>query len=436
VASSSLRLSALLGAVALIAGFPVARAMIPAPAIAAAQDGVRGEIPGQADAFVNAIGVDSHFNYGGVYIKNFPAISSALIGSGIRHIRDGGKPYPGYLQRLATLGSHGIYHSAGFSVTATPAYVESTLSKFAPYVDFVESENEYDSSARRNPQWAATLVDAQKSLYAAVHGDPRFSSITVLGPPLARLKFYSLLPSLDAYEDAGNLHYGTCDDPPGTDTRRQSARRAHALLRVSTQTKPIWTTETGYNSDTLRPCHLPDDVIAKYDPRTVAERWNLGEPRIFFYQLADMPRDPVFGGMGLLHADGSPKPQFSALKSMIGLLEDRGSSFTPTPLTYALSGDSQNVHRTLLQKRDGRYELLLWLEAPAWRSTSPDHRVGIPLDVRPQTISVLLPGSIASAKLYRYNSNWDLAPEQLAIRGRSVQVPVSDAVSFLELGQH
>jgi len=431
VASSSFRLGALL-AVALAGGYLMGPAVVPSSAGAATQD----EIPGQADAFVNAVGVDSHFNYGGIYIKNWPAISSALIGSGIRHIRDGGEPYPGYLQRLATLGLHGIYHSEGFSVTATSSLIQKRLSRFAPYVDFVEGQNEYDSVARRDPEWAARLVDAQKTLYATVHGDPRFSNVTVLGPALARPRYYSLLGSLDAYEDAGNLHYGTCDDPPGIDSPHQSTRRVHALLRASTQTKPIWTTETGYNSDTLRPCHLPDDIIAKYDPRTVTEHWNLGEPRIFFYQLADMPRDPIFGGMGLLHADGSPKPQFTALKSMIGLLEDRGSSFTPTPLNWALSGETQNVHHTLLQKRDGRYELLLWLEVPAWKSTSRDHRVGVPLDVRPQTISVTLPGSIPSAKLYRYTSNWDLTPEQLAIRARSVQVQVSDEVSFLELNPH
>lgn len=430
MAFPSLRLGALL-AVALIDGFAMARGTAPS-AVAATQD----ETPGQADAFVNAIGVDSHFNYGGVYITNWPAISSALIGSGIRHIRDGGEPYPGYLQRLTTLGSHGIFHSAGFGVTATSSLIQKRLSRFAPYVDFVEGANEYDSVARRDPQWVTTLTDAQKTLYETVHGDPKFSNITVLGPALARPRYYSMLGSLDAYEDAGNLHYGTCDDPPGIDSPHQSARRVHALLRVSTQTKPIWTTETGYNSDTLRPCHLPDDIIAKYDPRTVTERWNLGEPRIFFYQLADMPRDRVFGGTGLLHADGSPKPQFTALKSMIGLLEDRGSSFSPTPLAYALSGDTQNVHHTLLQRRDGRYELLVWLEVPGWKSTSPDHRVGVPLDVRPQTISVSLPASIRLAKLYRYTSDWDLAPAQSAIRGRSVQVQVSDEVSFLELNPH
>jgi len=429
-----LRIGALSAATALIVGVPVARAARLSAAAAATQDRSQGETPGRADAFVDAVGVDSHFNYNGTsYIRNWPAISSALIGSGIRHIRDGGKPEAAYLERLAMLGSHGIDHNAGFALTATPAYVESTLRTFAPYVDFVETQNEYDSAAKTDPQWADKVIAAQKTLYATVHGDSAFSRVTVLGPALARQRYYSMLGPLDAYEDAGNLHYSTCDDPPGVDTPRQSVRRVHALLRMSTQTKPIWTTEAGYNSDTLRPCHLPDDIIAKYDPRTVAERWNLGEPRIFFYQLADMPRDSVFGGTGLLHADGSPKPQFTALKSMIGLLADPGPAFAPSPLKYAIGGNTKDVHHTLLQKRNGRYELLVWLEVPAWKSTSADHRVGTPLDVRPQTISVTLPPLVASAKLYRYAHNWSLTPSPVAIRGGSAQFEVSDAISFLEL---
>jgi hypothetical protein len=62
-----------------------------------------------------------------------------------------------------------------------------------------------------------------------------------------------------------------------------------------------------------------------------------------------MPYDPVFGYMGLLHADGSPKPQFTALVNLIHLLSDRGPSFTPTALQYSMSGDTRNVDHTLLQ---------------------------------------------------------------------------------------
>lgn len=391
------------------------------------------ETPGQADAFVNSIGADSKFSYRGTpYVRLFPTISKLLIDSGIRHLRDSAPATPDYLERMATLGAHGINHSQGFNVKATAAHITSTLKTFAPYVDFVESQNEYDSQRRNNPDWISELIAAQKTLYTTVHGNPAFNGITVLGPALSHQQLYAALGPLDQYEDAGNLHYSPCDYHPGVDIRgHEGMRRMHRLLRSSTQTKPIWTTEAGYN-DGSRVCRVPDDVIAKYDPRTSALRWNLGEPRTYYYQLVDLLSDPTFGNMGLIFADGSPKPQFTALSSLIHVLNDPGRAFTPTPLRYSMSGDTRNVDHTLLQKRDGRYELLVWLELPAWKSLD-NHLSGMPIDVPPQTVSISLPASITSATIYRYAPNWNLTPAPLSVRNQSAEVKVTDAISVIEL---
>ncbi len=391
------------------------------------------ETPGQADAFVDSIGADSKFSYrGSPYVRLFPTISKMLIDSGIRHLRDSAPPTPDYLERMATLGSHGIRHSAGFTVKAKPGHITSILTTFAPYVDFVESQNEYDSQRKNNPNWISELIAAQKTLYTTVHGNPAFNGITVLGPALSHQQLYAALGPLDQYEDAGNLHYSPCDYHPGVNiVGHEGMRRMHRLLRTSTVTKPIWTTEAGYN-DMSRVCRVPDDVIAKYDPRTSALRWNLGEPRTYYYQLVDLPSDPTFGNMGLIFADGSPKPQFTALASLIHVLNDPGRPFTPTPLHYAMSGDTQNVDHTLLQKRDGRYELLLWLEVPSWKSLD-NHRSGVPIDVQPQTVSISLPTSITSATIYRYASDWNLTSAPLPVKNQSAQVKVTDAISVIEL---
>lgn len=394
-----------------------------------------GELPGQSDAFVNSIGVDSAFSYrGSTYTREWPTISAALIASGIKHIRDGGAPTPAYDQRMATLGAHGIRHAAAFNVGATPQYITSTLTTFAPYIDFVEPQNEYDSfAARSDPDWTSKIIAEQRTLYTTVHGNPAFSGITVLGPALAHQQLYAALGGLDQYEDAGNLHYASCDDNPGLGIPGRGLLKLHAMIRASTQTKPIWTTEMGYNDHSPRLCEVPDDVIAKYDPRTSAERWNQGEPRSYFFQLADMPYDPVFGHMGLLHADGSPKPQFTALTSLIHVLTDAGPSFTPTPLQYAMSSDTQNVDHTLLQKRDGRYELLLWLEVPSWKSDNHVNGTGRRINVPLQNIALTVPSSITSAKVFRYGPDWKMTSTDVRISGGSVHLNVSDTIAVLEL---
>ncbi len=396
------------------------------PNAAAAAD--TGPAVAPADSFVDAIGVDSHFNYrDSPYVTEWPALSAALIASGIRHIRDGGSPASDYNARLATLGEHGIKHGAGFSIRATPEVIKSHITAFEPYLEDVESPNEYDSS--KDPDWVANIVAFQKMLYTLVHGNPAYAGIKVLGPPLARQQYYSQLGPLDDYEDAANLHITTCDLNPGTDDeRRGSIAYTHALVRASTANKPIWTTETGYNDDMTRPCALADDTIAKYDLRTLAEKWNAGEQRVYFYQYADMPSDRIFGGMGMMHADGTPKAQFTALSSMIHLLADPGAPFTAQPLRYAVGGSDANVHRTLLQKRDGRYELLMWLEVRSW---DPKSRTA--LAVQPQTVTLTLPKSITSAKLYAFNANYALASTPLALRGGTASVKVTDAVSVVEL---
>lgn len=393
----------------------------------------QAEPVGQSDAFVDSIGADSKFSYlGSSYTVNWPTISAELIKSGMRHLRDSAPPTPDYLERMATLGAHGIDHSAGFSVNATPHDIVKYLARFTPYIGFVEPQNEYDSRRNQDPNWANELVASQKTLYTTVHGNPAFKGITVLGPPLAHQQLYASLGALDQYEDAGNLHYAPCDFNPGVDIpSHQGIRFMHSLVRASTQTKPIWTTEAGYN-DMTHACQVPDDIIAKYDPRTIAVNWNHREPRTYFYQLVDLPSDPTFGHMGLISSDGSPKPQFTALASLIHVLEDRGRPFAPAPLHYVLSGDTAHVDRTLLEKRDGRYELLLWLEVPGWKSLD-NHRSGVPIDVPAQSVSLTLPASVSSARIYQYTPDWQLKPTRLPVQSRSVHFKVTDSISVIEL---
>ncbi len=392
------------------------------------------EIPSQADAFVNSVGVDTHFVYSNeAYTTQFPAVSQLLINSGIKHIRDSGPTYDQtYLSEMAMFSSHGVHHSLGMPINSTPAQVTSALNAFGTAnIDFVEPMNEYDSYAKQDPNWLANIIAEQKMIWNTVRANPAFNGVTVLGPALASHKSYALLGDLDAYEDAGNLHAGFCNYNPGTNNGTVNFSKVTALIRTSTVSKPIWTTETGYddNSNLTHVCDTPDPAVAKYDPRLLAERWNAGEPRSYMFQFVDKPTvGNPFAYMGLVTINGTPKPQYTALQSMLGLLSDPGSAFTPTTLNYALGGQTQSVHHTLLQKRDGTYVMMLWIEKPCLVSIYDPTQVAVPS----QQVSLSVP-SMTTASDYTYDTaKWTVSPQNLAINAGTVNLTVTDAISFVE----
>jgi hypothetical protein len=380
-----------------------------------------------ADAFVNSVGVDTHFNYGqSAYRSKYQAIREALIESGIRHVRDGSFAYSDP-QALASLGESGITHSVEFPVNVTAEQITSTLQAFGSNVDFVEPQNEYDESDGSDPHWPSEIVSEQKLLFSTVKSNPAFASIAVLGPSFGHPRDAAMVGPLDAYEDAGNEHDYTCNSNPGT-MNSTGIGSITTLLRAATNAKPIWTTEVGYADNASGwACALPDSTIAKYDPRVIAERWLSGEPRTYFYQFADTFPDLNYDSMGLVTEDGSPKAQYDAIQSLLSLLRDPGSSFTPKPLDYTIGGNTTNLKQVLLQKRDGSYYLLLWLEVPSW-NTSTNSVLRIP----PQNVTLSLAGTPSSAAQYRYGANWRL--QACTLRpARTESLSVSDAISVVRL---
>jgi hypothetical protein len=389
---------------------------------------VEAVMPQPADSFADAVGVNTHFGYqGSSYIVAWPKVSSALLKSGFRHIRDGAPSQDStYIERLRYLGEHGIKHSVGFAIGDTPSVIRGTLDDFRPYVDAVEPNNEYDEAARKDPDWVQHVTSEQRTLYAIVHGQRDFDGITVLGPSLAHTALFAQLGDLDAYEDAGNVHSYICRRDPQSTQVARTLTFAHA----STRSKPIWTTETGYGDDPTRNCWLPDDVIAKYDPRVVAEGFNAGQPRIYFYQFVDTPGDPGFGATGLLKANGEAKPQYTALVSLISLLSDPGPVFALKALRYAVESPVPDVDHLLLEKRGGIYELLLWQEVGSYRDTPAG---GTRIPIAPVTVNISIIGA-HGIKYYTYDSTWSLIAATIDQgTANSIRLPVTDSISVLEI---
>ena len=96
--------------------------------------------------------------------------------------------------------------------------------------------------------------------------------------------------------------------------------------------------------------------------------------------------------------DGSPKPAFTALKSLIATLADPGPGVPPQNLQFALVGASSNVHHLLMAKRDGSYYLAFWLEEQGY---DVNKRLETPVSPRNSRSSPAVPSEPRSLSLSR-----------------------------------
>ena len=151
-----------------------------------------------------------------------------------------------------------------------------------------------------------------------------------------------------------------------------------------------------------------------------------GFQETFFYQLLDEPSSPP--GFGLLRSDMSQKPAFTALSNLLKLLSDQGGTFTPGSLPYSIAGADSNVDHLLLQKSDGTYWLILWLEEPSW-----DPVIAAPIAVNPENIGINLANGFAATTDYQFDSNGNITSFNQPMNGSSTSLTVTDQISVVKI---
>lgn len=378
-----------------------AKAIIPASQLFQGNSTVAfaiGEPAKRANSFVDSIGINTHLRYYDTAYGNYSFIKQSLLDLGIRHIRDGGSD-PTWIQHINELGSLGIKSTLvidpniGIGPDASydikpPGYTVANFVKnlVATGVEAVEILNEFDLFSSlfvysRNGQpvtgngWISYLRDFTRDVYTALKSDPATASIPIIGPSLVYSTSSSAVGDLSQWVDYGSFHPYNNPKNPGDG----SLAKDYALRSQPFGTKPLIATEVGYSTGSAtsdRP--VTEAVQGKYIPRLFLESFNQGVPRTFSYELIDQKADPnnSENNYGLLRSDGTPKPAYTALKNLISLLNDP----TPVPATpatpvaptvplgalnYAIGGNAQNVHHTLLEKSNGDFYLVLWLEVPS-----------------------------------------------------------------------
>ena len=354
-----------------------------------------------ADAFVDSIGVNVHLGYTDTSYRNYAqVIKPRLREAGIRHIRDGCPPAwnKECMKRLNDLAAAGVRSLLICSPNSgTLEQMVATLKDVSTSVEAVEGPNEPDGAgiAYRGHGFPQGVREFQDDLYAAVKRDPATHGLPVIATSMSNPESAPKLGLLTS-GDYANTHSYADGGPPGFRWDWYMER-----CRTNCQ-RPVMATETGYHNaphhtDGLWIPGISEAAAGKYVSRLLPEYFAQGVLRTYLYELLDLRDKPqdAESNFGILRADGTPKPAFVAVKNLIAILADSGPAFTPGVLRFSLSGPQRPLRHLLLQKRDGRYELLLWTNLSAY-DTKAKHDVDVP----PQPVGVHFDHAIRAARVF------------------------------------
>lgn len=406
------------------------------------------QVPIAADAFVNSIGVNTHLIDDLTLDREYGVITARMRELGIRHIRDGifpgetAREYREQRQFFAATGARmeaitdcprplGYYPGSYTS----PHVIRTYDAKVGHAVELLEGPNEPD--LRHVPNWAPLTIacmrqhDLTKTLPVpfvapamgdAIHGNPQ-----KLGNIAGLVDFGAIHRYFSPGWNPGWAGYGR--SPCGA---IESLTWAICEAKVNAGPHhPIYVTETGYTTiGPYGPYNVEVDEItdAKYISRVLLVDSLGGIVRTYVYELHDDGHDkqPWENGFGLIHYDGSPKPAFNAVRSMIAILADPGPDFSPIPLRYEVESNVASIEHELFQKRNGSYYLALWNETTSWNPAT-GREVHVPL-ARVLVIFAHPPGDVRYGAL---RDDGQFAARSTRVVGSTVEVPVDDHVAFL-----
>jgi hypothetical protein len=391
-----------------------------------------GEPARMADSMADAAGVNVHLFYSGVYRNNWSSVVvPKLAALGVRHLRDHAlRPSDGnaglMTDHLRTLAEQGTKALLIFDNRyCTPDQCQTfTRNLGAGVAEAVEGWNEPDRRfSRTDFGWVTdSLKPYVVATWNAIKDDPATQDLKVCSPSIEFGATATAIGDIGRWIECGSIHpYPTWPNYPTYVDRVKAYKTALAPAYPS---NPWWTTEASYHTGgdgSDRP--VSELAQAKYGLRMLVEYYLRAQQRVYFYELLDQGTSPTNREQhfGLIRYDGSPKPLYTALSRFQGLVADPGPAFTPQHLEYSLSGDLGAVHRLLLQKRDGHFQLLLWQEVKSYDASAGD------LDVAPNDVTLNL---ATSASVTVTNPRTGAVTRT---SGRSVPLSVPDEVLVVDI---
>jgi hypothetical protein len=361
-----------------------------------------------AESFIDTIGVAVHLNYRDTaYRKYEDVIKPRLQELGIRHIRDGVSLRDRETQqKFVDLAKIGIKSTLVMDPRKglTPSQAVQIAKAVGPSIEAVEGPNEWDLHPELKYQrknFPRGVRQFQSELYSAIKGDFATAPLNVLSPSMGRPENASKLGKVAC--DIGVMHSYAGGRMPSHKLDNTWIPKTNILCG----TQAIIATECGYHNAKVVGDHQPgvsESAAAKYLNRLFLEYFNRGINRAYTYELIDLKpnleSDRPSYHYGLLRNDGSPKPDFLALKNLLTILKESekkdAESLPLKSLDYSFSRKMNNVHHTLLQKRNGSLYLILWQEVSSF-----DRKRQVGIAVPNRQVELSLTSSIGKAATYQ-----------------------------------
>ncbi len=325
-------------------------------------------------------------------------------------------------------------YNVPWNLSTQPANIEN-LASLVGDMEALESPNECDINGTCGGTGLAGIVNLV-AFIPTLHAAGNDLHVPVLGPSFVLQNSYTLTGLLTSLIDDNNLHIYFGGRNPGSagwgsfDPEGNSYGSFSWWLdqaAIDGPTLPSQITETGYMAypTTSTQWTLPESVEASYMPRTLLLAYMHGYKRTMMYELLDEVSSP---GYGLLRSDMSPKPAFTAVSNLMATLADGNTAFTPAALHYQISGGDSTLNHLLLQKQDGSFWLVLWVEQSSW-----DPNAVRPIAVGPQNISIQLDTAYQTATTWQFDTKGNATPFNQPMTGDTASLTVTDQISIVKI---
>ena len=271
-------------------------------------------------------------------------------------------------------------------------------------------------------------------LYPAMRADQATRSIGIVSYTAIFTDYHLARPC--ASFDYGNMHSYQGYNVPEASIE-QNEMSFDNMLPVGGTIKPFIPTECGYNvqADVSNGTGGIGSLRAQAldIPMLLAEYFRHGIRRTYLFALTNTD------GYGLLESDQTTRrPSYYALQSFMAAIKDSnwdttsrkwaGGDFTPKALMFSVQG-APTVHTLVLQKRSGRYLLLIWNEV---RNYDQDAHKEIVNPAVPVTLAFDTP-LMPAATVLTQNAAGRYDTATLSITDKTLKLAVPAAVTIVEI---
>jgi hypothetical protein len=392
-----------------------------------------------AAAFIDSIGVQTHINYVDTPYANWQQVLDEIVRLGVHHIRDALPMTPTFVSNHRQLAAAGIRCTCGFAMDKKLTAEDIVqAARTASDVDALEAPNECDAGTNCGGG-GKTGIERVTSFLPVLASAGHELQVPVIGPSFTTREAYAASGTIAQWITFNNLHVYFGGRNPGTEGWGAGDAQGHRYgsfdwwldqSNLNASGIPSQITETGYEAfdNPSRPGTIPVGVESAYIPRTLLLAWNHGIRRTFIYELLDEFPDNRYG---LLRHDMTEKPAFTALRNLISILNDSSRSTTLGRVKLSIESTDPSLSHTLLQKADGTYDLILWLERSSYSS---DTETVSPVPSEP--VRLQLEPKFGIAQFISFNEDGSTQKNDISTKPSSLTVSVSDRLTVVHIVAH